>query len=400
MADSNWNPFDEWQSFVNDHPKFAAINMNNLEWVASLANNTHSCKILRFIHGTYNAVFDLRFENGVSWICRVHRVETDVDSACPKAKIESMVATMRLIRHRTSIPIPEIYAFESDQIRSSIGAAYILMEAMRGTEVEGDEEILSDDDVVAVYSQLADVVWQLSRLCFPKIGRIFESHDGEFHVGPFVDAQGNHYGPFSTSVEFFKYEASKISASHMKWRSKSHEDEKKSMLACALYEQAASRLSDCDTGLFPIAHGDFDTHNALFERDSSGKLQLSAVLDWDSAHPVTWLEFCFFPAFLKIRWPTFERARYSQMVLDNINRRQRIFLESITHLEAASNSKSQHGRPFPLHTIYDLPPVRVAAFILEYSDPYYQCDEELVRKYLVACRKEFNSISYKASRPV
>ena len=120
------------------------------------------------------------------------------------------------------------------------------------------------------------------------------------------------------------------------------------MLACALYEQAASRLSDCDTGLFLIAHGDFDIHNALFERDSSGKLQLSAAFDWDSAHPVTWLEFCFFPAFLKIRWPTFETGRYSQMVLDHINRRQRIVLESITHLEAARDSKSQHGRPFPL----------------------------------------------------
>ena len=149
MAD-NWNAFDEWESFVNDHPKFAAINVNGIECVPSLANNAVSCKIIRFTHGTYNAVFDVRFENGVSWILRVHRIETDVESGCTKAKIESMVATMRLIRLRTSIPIPEIYAFESDHTLSSIGAAYILMEAMRGAEVDGDEETLSEDDVVAV----------------------------------------------------------------------------------------------------------------------------------------------------------------------------------------------------------------------------------------------------------
>jgi len=393
MADSNWRFLDKWQSFADNNPKFAEINVNALERVASLANNGIGSKVLRFTHGMYNAVFDVRFENDVSWIFRVHCVETSVDSACTKAKIESTVATMRLVRCRTSIPIPEIYAFESDRTTSSIGAGYILMEAMRGTEVGGSGEMLVDDDLNVVYSRLADVVWQLSSVVFPKVGRIFQSHDGEFHVGPFVDAHGNYYGPFSTSVEFFKYEASKISASHTEWRSKTREDEKKSLRACSLYEQAASSLSDHDSVSFPIMHGDLDIHNCLFERDSDGNLQLSAVLDWDSAHTVTWLEFGFFPSFLKLRWPTLEAGKYSQLVLDKIKRNQIIFLESLARSEAANSAKSQPGRPSPLHTLYDSPPVRVAEFILEYSDPYYQCDPDLVRKYLIAWRREFVSFS-------
>lgn len=323
---SDWQGLDVWQKLSEVRPKFDGITVNGIERVVSFANNGISCRVIGFTHGECNVVFDVRFEDGVSWICRVHCIQSDVSSVCTKAKIESTAATMRFIRCRTSIPIPEIYAFESDQTRSAIGAGYILMETMRGTEVGGAGQKLSADDQVDVYSQLAHVVWQLSDLCFPQIGRIFQSDDGEFFVGPFVDTQGNQYGPFSTSVEFFKYEASKISASRIEWRSKSSDDMKKSLLACSLYERAASCLSDYDTGLFPIAHGDFDTRNTLFERNSEGKLQLSAVLDWDSAHPVTWLEFCYFPVFLNIRWPTLEAGRYSPLVIDKIKERQRIFV--------------------------------------------------------------------------
>jgi hypothetical protein len=388
MTYSKWSSLEKWQSFVDSNPKFAAVNVNALERVASLANNGIVSKVLRFTYGMYNAVFDVRFENDVSWIFRVHCVETGVDSACTKAKIESNVATMRLIRCRTSIPIPEIYAFESDQTTSPIGAGYILMEAMTGIEVGGGGQ-MDVDDLNVVYSQLADVVWQLSSVVFPKVGRIFQSADGEFHVGPFVDAHGNYYGPFSTSVEFFNYEASKIPASHREWRSKTREDEKKSLQACALYEHAASCLSDHDSASFPIAHGDLGIQNCLFERDSDGNLRLSAVLDWDSAHTATWLEFCFFPNFLEVRWPTLEAGRYSPLVLDKIKRNQIIFLESLARLEAANSAKPLPSRPSPLNTLYDSPPVRVAEFILEYSDPYYQCDADLVRKYLIAWRRVF-----------
>jgi hypothetical protein len=87
------------------------------------------------------------------------------------------------------------------------------------------------------------------------------------------------------------------------------------------------------------------------------------------------------------------------MDLDSINlRRQRIFLNPSPVWKPQAtrnpNTLAPFRGPFPLHTIYDAAPVRVAAFILEYSDPYYQGDEELVRKYLAAWRREFNGIPW------
>lgn len=393
-GDGHWEDSNLWQEFAMNHPEFARVNIEDIEHVSTAARNDIACTITRFTYGVHNAVFEVTFEDAVVWICRVHDFKSNVSPACVKAKIESTVATMHYIQsHDSSIPIPMIYSFESDPLVSIIGHGYILMEAMGGMEVDTDE--LTDEEEIQVYSQLARVVWQLSRICLPKIGRIYQSSN-EFYVGPFIDSHGSPYGPFNTSVEFFKYEASKIPDHHKTWRINSPDDDKKSMIACSLYEQAASRLSDYDTGSFPIAHGDFDTHNALFERDAAGKLQLSAVLDWDSAQTVTWLEFCFFPNFLSIRWPAFEAGKYSQHVLQNIKRQQCIFVQALRQLECGNKSSdldSPPCRPSPLYNLFDSAPVRVAELLLKYSNPRYQCNEELLRKYLTAWRTDLEIAS-------
>jgi Phosphotransferase enzyme family len=392
-GDDSWQDPHLWHKFSLIHPEFERLNLESIQHVATTTRGGTPCRITRFTHGVYNTVFEATFNDNVIWICRVHGLNADVSPACVKAKIESTVATMRYIRSRDpSIPIPAIYDFESDPTISTIGFGYILMEAMNGVEVDDSE--LTDEEETQVYSQLAGIVCRLSRICLPKIGRIYQSstNHSEFYVGPFVDSHGNPYGPFNTSVEFFNYEAGKISECHREWRAKSIDDAKKSEAACLLYKQAASSLSDYENGSFPIAHGDFDTHNALFKRDVSGNLVLSAVLDWDSAHTVTWLEFCFFPAFLAIRWPALEAGKYSQRVLESIKRQQQIFLHSLQQLQSEmsdSESNVNPGCPPHLHDIFDTPPVRVAEFILKYSDPRYQCDERLIRKYLVAWRQDW-----------
>lgn len=383
MGDTSWKDVKTWHDFADANSEFAHVNLKQIQHVASVARNGIQCEITRYTHGMYNAVFEVGFEDKVAWICRVHKADANVSPASVQAKIESTVATMRYIKCQLpSFPIPKVFAFEGDSTTSPVGSGYILMEGMKGVEVGGSCGLSSVDEK-AVYTQLAYVEYQLSNLCFPKIGRIYQSETGEFEVGPFVDRHGQKYGPFATSVDFFNYEAHKISESHSEWRSRSKEDGSLSMTACELYMKAASSLSDYDTGSFPLAHNDFDTHNALFERDSEGNLQLTAILDWDGAHSVTWLQFCFFPTFLKIRWPSFERGKYSPLVLRNIQRRQHIFLDALQQNEH-DMMETNVSRPRNLYQIYNSPAVRVAEFILIFSDPYYECSGDLIEKYLEA----------------
>jgi hypothetical protein len=282
--------------------------------------------------------------------------------------------------------IPKIYAFESDPNTSAIKAAYMFMEPMEGVELGSR---LSPDDERSVYQQLASVIWHLSGLCFPKVGCIYQCPStNKFYVGPFVNAKGNPYGPFETSMEYLAYEAGKIEAKHAQWRATNVESERISLEACELYKRAASLLVDHYDGSFPLVHGDLDMHNALFRRDSEGRLQLTAIIDWDSAHAGSWLAFCTFPNFLTIRWPTLERGKYSQFVLDGIRRKRQVFLQQLER-EERHFQPIIPGRPPSLHTVFDSPAMRAAEFVLIYSDPY-KCDGEMIRKYLSAWRKDID----------
>ena len=108
---------------------------------------------------------------------------------------------------------------------------------------------LSSEEEIQVYRQLADVVRKLSQLRFPKIGRIYETSEGVFDIGPFVDRQGVPHGPFDTSSEYFKYEAESIRAKHNHWLygrpgNATEDDIMRSQIVCALYDQIASQLSN------------------------------------------------------------------------------------------------------------------------------------------------------------
>ena len=91
------------------------------------------------------------------------------------------------------------------------------MEVVQGEEVDLTPNALSPDEESQIYGQLADVTWKLSQLRFPKIGRIYETSEGNFYVGPFVDRKGVSHGPFDTSVDFFKYETESIRSRHDEW---------------------------------------------------------------------------------------------------------------------------------------------------------------------------------------
>jgi aminoglycoside phosphotransferase (APT) family kinase protein len=377
-----------WEEFKATTPKFSNVHIDAVMALACSLRAGMTCKVSdEFAHGVDNVAFKVTFEDRVEWICRVHGEEDSVSTAYTTAKLNSAVATMRYIKSNSSIPVPTIYAHESQNITPGLGSGYIMMEFTPGNEIDCSPGSLSTEDATQVYLQLALVVSKLSRLRLRQIGPIYETPSGEFYVGQFVDKQGESFGPFTTAVDFFKFKVDGIRNRYNEWlQTQSDVDKERAYSVISLYEKVASHLSDHDYGSFPLAHGDLGTHNIRFQRDSCGKLQLSGVLDWDAAHASAWPDFGQYPALLEVEWPALEAGEYAPFVLDHIWQKQRMFREGLRRYEDAYS----HDPEQSLSVIVDSPVVRVAEFILMYSDPDYGVDCSLFLKYVQAWKKDWN----------
>ena len=385
-------PMSAWEEFKRTHTKFSNVSMDAVKMVVSSVRGGMDCNVSdEFGSGVDNVAFKVTFADGIDWICRVHGEDEKDAKVYTTSKLDSTVATMRYIKHNSSIPVPSIYAHESQNSTPGLGAGYIVMEVVQGLEVDLTPNALSPDEESQIYGQLAEVTWKLSQLRFPKIGRIYEASEGKFFVGPFVDRQGVSHGPFDTSIDFFKCKTESMRSRYDEWLASdptaTPEDYERSRTVCSLYKDVALQLSDYDSDSFPLSHGDLGTHNMLFSRNAAGRLLLNGVLDWDAAHSSSWLDFGQYPTMLEVRWPTLEAGRYASFVLESIYRKQRAFLKGVRDCEAENgNDVSNHPQ---LSKLIDCPAVRVAEFILLYSDPEFNVDYALMLKYVRAWRKDW-----------
>ena len=130
-----------------------------------------------FIRGGYNFCVKLRVSSGEKWIMRfpmsshIYAVEE---------KIVAEVSTMRLVSAMCpKVPIPKIIGFGSCDSGPLKGHWYIITEELSGVHLACVWETIREREELRkkIFRQLADIVLQLSRLQFEKIGslRIQES---------------------------------------------------------------------------------------------------------------------------------------------------------------------------------------------------------------------------------
>jgi aminoglycoside phosphotransferase (APT) family kinase protein len=83
-----------------------------------------------------NLVLRVAFSDDVHWIARVHRVAVDPSHALEHAMdMLSKIATMKTLNSRTTIPVPQVFAFDVSP-SNELGFPYILMECLRGQALE------------------------------------------------------------------------------------------------------------------------------------------------------------------------------------------------------------------------------------------------------------------------
>jgi hypothetical protein len=290
-------------SFLQPH--FAKLET----YATSLHPQKLPCRIItnRYTWGQSFTVFEVYFNDELSWIFRFGMRPMDGYFNTPaqlERKILNEVAALRLVRERTTIPVPHVIAYHPiTSPTNPLGPdapAFVLMTAMTGVTigdygiytsgggdpVDGEE---SKRPILAQYlKDIADIHVQLSRITFDSIGSFVLEEDGRVTIGPGADYG---LGPFSSAKEYFDLQAEAYErlAEVEPPEGSDYTALYKRQFVAALWRTAIMPLLDHrdDMGPFPMRHGDLHNDNILV--DPTG--HIVGVLDWDCAGTVPWEAF-------------------------------------------------------------------------------------------------------------
>ena len=129
--------------------------------------------------GAYNLAYAITFSDGVTWIARIPGHGTpsrfrELDAR----KLDIEYQTMRYIKANTTIPIPEVFHWETSCKR--VGAPFALMSWVPGKALYGVwDERLDDQQRFEVLSSLAGYMSQFQKLSFNQLGMLDFDESGQ-----------------------------------------------------------------------------------------------------------------------------------------------------------------------------------------------------------------------------
>ena len=143
------------------------------------------CKILPTpMNGTYNIVFELEFSDGVRWMFKVP-IDGTVDDfkALNRKALTSEARTMQMLKTKTEIPVPAVYAFDASP-RNDLGVPFIMMEKMAGKPLwlGWDSKHMARADLerfrARVLQGVAAAMVQLNQFTYDQAGSLMFDYDG------------------------------------------------------------------------------------------------------------------------------------------------------------------------------------------------------------------------------
>ncbi|KAG6183794.1 hypothetical protein E4U27_001218 [Claviceps purpurea] len=295
-ANSNWHTPDSLDISANKshkqiHTVLASANFEHLEQIALLARNAGdessesaiTCAIDSgfFTYGMNNLVLNVAFSDDVHWIARILKAPVDPSyTRQHEIAMLSEIATMKTLKSRTTIPVPEVFAFDVSP-SNKFGFPYVLLECLKGKTLQKTmARQVPADYKQHVASQVADVLYQLENLTFDRLGRIWcgENCDEPPRIIPWWSSDGSlATARVQTSLEWFYKYRQKQNRQALK----EHVDDPEWRAACWILKQATSHIivEDRLHGPFPLCHFDLHYGNLLFDDEYN----LTGVVDWDGA---------------------------------------------------------------------------------------------------------------------
>jgi hypothetical protein len=298
-------PSEDWSGFAGLSPEsdkykriklvLSSANFEHLRKCAIDSRRRHqmdlpldikcSINLTQFATGFNNLVLELAFSDNIYWIARIPYRTIDNNT---KTSLLSEIATMNIVRQRTSIPIPRVFEFEMS-VEEPFGYPYVLMEYLGGRKLDdGLAKSIPRQYHAKAAKQLANVFAELQNLTFGRIGRLWcgETADQPAEIIPM--AWHHSPGPLETSLEYFynqrQGENREIIALHPNnadW-----------LTACWVLKTALAHtvIEDRVRGPFPLCHLDLHFGNLLFDDEYN----LTGVIDWSNAQaaPIEQLSVC------------------------------------------------------------------------------------------------------------
>lgn len=240
-----------------------------------------SGKLVARISGSYNITHVIELEN-VKLVIRVPATGwgSGITTTAARA-MESQVATMRLIRSKTTIPVPEIYALDTTD-NNEIGAPYLCMNFIPGKPVseiwyDHSGTLPREELRLRILTSLSRTMAQFSCFTFGKMGSIMEDGSDSTIIGPLYDwhekEDGNLQvaasGPFDSTSAFLQ-ENSIANSNENVW------DKAEAKVLEAIVDCLPTL--DSPPG-FVLCHPDFDSQNVLVDDEGT----VTGLIDWDLA---------------------------------------------------------------------------------------------------------------------
>ncbi|KAF8693964.1 Phosphotransferase enzyme family, partial [Rhizoctonia solani] len=183
--DSRAPDSDTFSTFTYDDADVEALSMTRLER-AIFEYFGERCTLSKLGEGGYHKVYNIVTPADFKIPDVVVRVAS---SAFPKDKVLSEVATLRYISAHTSIPVPRVYACNTNT-SNPVGAEYMIMEEVPGIAPYGNKwKSLPLNIKLKVVTQVAEHLAALFSLRFQQTGSLYPLEDEDSKqakVGPIV----------------------------------------------------------------------------------------------------------------------------------------------------------------------------------------------------------------------
>ena len=256
------------------------------------------CRLLSNITcGSYNAVFKVLFADGTFWVLKVpangHHQCWDAPA---REALTSEAFTMQLIRRETSIPVPEVFAFDSSY-ENELGCPFILMEFIHGKPLQdvwfdqGISQAMREQIRIRSLQGIAEAMTQLNSLAFDQGGSLlFDNRGNVVGIGSsnIVDLETQYANMRSTDYDntmaFCQTgpfeDAKSYLLSSLETREGKHERcevEQGAYKLLRLLIEWSIKDATGEEKPFVLAHPDLDKQNILVNDDGS----LAGIIDWD-----------------------------------------------------------------------------------------------------------------------